>query len=256
MTGPQLGSIRIYFLIGIALAYISLFMDWYLFQGIDSSSAVIVDWSYHLFYDWYSPARLDTELNNWYKPTDASIPLPLIIFFVILLAIASFGAVFHSSENLSKMKHAKGFAIINLGVLFLIIFFMVIFPIMYLFPNQLLFPLLIFYDYELNLAFYFAVGWGYYLQVIAFVCCFPYCCLYYKLAYTFEIESQLHNFTNSPPNQLDLDKLIAEVELINRQQHEVKDAREPKPIKCSDELEAQEIYHQFLAVKNRRNRNK
>lgn len=253
MTSHQPGSIRVCFLMGIALAFISLFMDWYVFQGIDSSNAVLVDWSYNLFYDWYSPSRLDTELNTWYKPINATIPIPLMIFFILMLIISSFGAVFHSSEKPSKLKYAKGFAVINLGLIFMIIFFMVIFPIMYLFPNQLLFPFLLLYDYELDLVFYFMVGIGYYLQVIAFACCFPFTLFYYKFAYTFEIESQFHNITNLSSDVLDLDKFIAELELIHRQQHKTKNTGKVKALPTSDELEAQEIYQQFLAIKSRRN---
>ncbi len=253
MTNQTFRSIRIYYLIGVAFAFISIFMDWYIFQGIDSSNTVLVDWSYSLLSDWYSPVRLDTELNDWYKPINASIPFPLSAFFIIMLIIASFGAVFYSSEEFSKMKHTKGFAIINLGVLLLFVFFIVVFPIMYLFPNNLLFPLLIFYDYELNLAFYFIMGLGYYLQVIAFACCFPYTSLYYKLAHTFEIEPKLDIANIFPINELDLDKLIAQMELINQQQQMIKNTKNSRHSKSPEVLEAQEIYNQFLASKKRRN---
>jgi hypothetical protein len=248
MTSRQIKTLKIYFLIGTVLAFISLFIEWYIFQAVDSSNAVLVDWSYHLFFDWYSPSHLDTELNYWYKPINSSIPLALIIFFIVLLIISSFGALFHSSENISKMKNAKEFAFVNLGVLFLIIFFIGIYPIMYLFPNKLLFPLMIFYDYELKLTFHFVVGLGYYLQIIAFTCCFPYCCYYYKYAHSFEVESGVSSVIKSISfnNEIDLDKLIAEAELnLKLQQHTSKTNN-------SNEInEAKQIYQDFIALRHR-----
>jgi hypothetical protein len=139
------------------------------------------------------------------------------------------------------MKNAKGFAVINLGVLFFLGFYIIIYPIVYLFPNQLLFPLLIFYDYELELTFHFVVGFGYYLQVIAFSCCFPYTRFYYQFAHKFMLEIESSNSKlNAIP--IDIDRLIAEAEVLCYQQQ------------TSDNkiLQQQEIYQEFLEAKNRR----
>jgi len=243
MKSQQVVSLRIYFLIGITLAFISLFLEWYVFQGVDCLNSVVVDWSYHIFFDWYSPLHIDTELNNWYKPINSSVPIPLTLFFILLLILSSFGALFYCTEMPSKMKNAKGFAVINLGVLFLLGFYIIIYPIVYLFPNQLLFPLLIFYDYELELTFHFGVGIGYYLQVIASSCCFPYTRFYYQFAhtFTFEIESSNSKLNAIP---IDLDKIIAEADFLIHQQQ----------TSDNEILQQQEIYQEFLEAKNRRKR--
>ena len=212
MKDRQLVVFRTYFLLGLTIAFVSLFMDWYVFQGIDNTNAMVIDWSYHLLFNWYSPSKLTTELNDWYKPENATVPLPLIIFFIGLLMIASFGALFHSPERFSKFKNPKGFAFINVAVIILLIYFIVVAPIIYLFPNRFLFPSLQLYDSELELLYCFSVGIGYWCQLLAFICCFPYACLYYKVTNTFEQEYSA-NLKSHPSPSINLDKLIAEMEL-------------------------------------------
>ena len=104
MKDRQLMAFRTYFLLGLTIAFISLFMEWYVFQGIDSTKTIVIDWSYHLLFDWYSPSKLTTELNGWYKPENASVPLPLVMFFIGVLMIASYGALFYSPEP----RHYRG----------------------------------------------------------------------------------------------------------------------------------------------------
>ena len=212
MKDRQLIAYRTYFLLGLTIAFVSLFMEWYVFQGVDSTKVIVIDWSYHLLLDWYSPSKLTTELNSCYKPQNASVPLPLVIFFIGVLIIASFGALFYSPERFNKIKNPKGFAFINVAVIILLIYFIVVAPIIYLFPNQLLFPSLQLYNSELELLYSFSVGIGYWSQLLAFMCCFPYTCLYYKIASTFELECSA-NLESPPSPSFNLDKLIAEMEL-------------------------------------------
>jgi hypothetical protein len=208
----QLSVLRIYFLLGLLLAFISLFTEWYLLQCIDNTQAIVVDWSYHLLFDWSSPSKLSTELNNWYRPENASMPLPLVLFFIGVLILASFGALFYGPERFTKIKNPKSFAFINVAVIILLIYFILIAPIVYLFPNQLLFPGLQLFDNELGLTFSFSVGLGYWCQLIAFTFCFPYTCVYYKISITFELTPNT-NVDSQSTASFNIDKLIAEMEL-------------------------------------------
>ena len=217
MSDRHIRTFRLYFVVGLVISFISLFLDWYLLQGVDSSGAVLIDWSYNLVINWYSPSQLNTELNNWYRPVNASVPLPLVLFFIGLLVVAAFGALAFPPEKLVKGTSSKSFEIVNVAVMMLISYFIVIFPIVYLFPNQLLFPALILYDYEAEISYSFLIGYGYWMQLVAFAFCFPYTCLYYSFANDVEVEREA-NLSIAPNNAINLDKLIAEMELIVSQQ--------------------------------------
>ena len=52
------------FIIGLVLAVISLFLDWYVFQAFNIEGEQIVYWSYSPLFDWYSPVFASGSVFN------------------------------------------------------------------------------------------------------------------------------------------------------------------------------------------------
>ena len=97
-------------------------------------------------------------------------------------------------------------------------YYLIISPILYFIPNELYFPLLNINDYDLQFIYFYAIGPGYILQLLAFPMVFPYSIFYFKTINTFiqqerTPEKMLTRLISNSQEPLDLDKYIAEEDL-------------------------------------------
>jgi len=205
-------------LAGVILIFASFFLDFYQFRAFDEGQLLLVSWSYNVFTGWYTIFPESAALNALVRPNSFQIP-PLISVLSILLSIlVAFGVLFKDVEKsgqkglrLYLYSYANFFLIILTG------YYLLVFPIFYLFPNDLYYPFLAVKETGLKAAFYYCVGLGYVLQAIAFLLVFPYSAFYYKTITRFgaEIRSPkkiVKKSVESYQEPLNLNKLIAEEE--------------------------------------------
>ena len=240
---------KILFVIGLVLGFASVFLDWYYLQGISESGDTVVYWIYNALFDWSTPFSKGALFNEVYKPKNATMPIAIVIVFIITLFLSAYSVLFHDVERGDNLLKVKRFNFVNLTLVTLIGFFVLIFPLFFLLPNGLYYPFLLYYDYELEVTFYFSIGPGYFFQIISFGFSFPYALFNLSVINTFEreqssVENTINRYIGSVREELDLDKLIAREEYMlestNNSQIEV-----PKS-------EVEKIYEEFLTTRGRK----
>ncbi len=240
---------KILFVIGLVLGFASVFLDWYYLQGISESGDTVVYWIYNVLFDWSTPFSKGALFNEVYQPKNATMPIAIVIVFIITLFLSAYSVLFHDVERGNNLLKLRRFNFVNLALVTLIGFFVLIFPLFFLLPNGLYYPFLLYYDYELEVTFYFSIGPGYFFQIISFGFSFPYALFNLSVINTFEreqssVENTINRYIGSVREELDLDKLIAReeymLESINNSQIEV-----PKS-------EVEKIYEEFLTTRGRK----
>ena len=210
------------FLAGTILLFTSLFLEWYTFQVFDETSTLIASWTYTIFFEWDTPFLSGNPTNEGYRPLDLGVPLAITIMFIIVLIAAVFVVLLKDIGSTSSVTELRRYSYILICLVILTIFYVVVFPIMYLLPNQLYFPGLTNIDSELNYSFSYSISFGYILQLCGFVLIFSYA-LYYNITVA-ELEKrdntpyvQIEKIITRVQEPLNLDKYIAEeVEELRR----------------------------------------
>lgn len=205
---------KIAFLAGSVLLFISLFLEWYTFQVFDETSALIVSWTYTIFFEWDTTFSSSNLTNEGYRPLNLEVPLVITILFIIVLIAAVFVVLLKDIGSTPSAVLRK-YSYLPLFLVILTIFYVVIFPIMYLLPNELYFPGLTNIDSELNYSFSYSISFGYILQLCGFVLIFSYAVYYYITVAELEKRDktpqiQIDKIIRHVQEPLDLDKYIAE----------------------------------------------
>ena len=161
MTVNVKSGYKIIFLIGLVLGFISVFLDWYNFQGVKiDSGEVVVNWAYNLLFDWSTALTQGGFVNEVYEPKNASVPVAIVIAFIAVIFLSAYLALFLDAERKDNLPRLKKFGLVNLSLVTLIGFFILIYPLFFLLPNGLYYPFLAYQDYDLNVTFYFSIGPG------------------------------------------------------------------------------------------------
>jgi len=212
-------TFRKLFVIGLALSIISLFLDWYVFQAFNIEGEQIVYWSYSPLFDWYSPVfAFGSVFNELYKPKNSSIPFAMTILFIITVTLSIFGVLFKDIEKDHPFQKLQFYAYIHIFTVLFTAFYIFIYPIWYLFPNNLYFPFVEQNDPFLEVQFLYTVHIGYLIQIIGFILLFPYTIFYYHTLNSFEKElhtpeNVINRYLEKIQEPLDFDKYIREEEL-------------------------------------------
>lgn len=215
------------FIIGIIIAGVFLFFDWYIFQAFDENGNLVVYWSYNPIFSWYTIFASGSIFNEIYTPTAEALPFIIVICFLISLAFTLIGLVYRTPNRLISY--------INIFTLLLVVFFIVVYPIMYLFPYQYYFPNISFYDPDLKVVFQYSINIGYIMEVISFIFLFPYIILYYRIANSLEQNHQssegiLEKYIQKIQEPLDLDKYIQEEEIVLNQYKNASNNKKQKSV--------------------------
>jgi len=238
-------------MIGLLFGFVSVFLDWYYFQGVNDSGEVVISWVYNVLFDWSTAFSQGAGINDFYEPNNASLPIAIVIAFLVVLLLSAYSALFLDAERKENLSRLKNFGFVNLSLLTLIGFFVLIYPLFFLLPNGLYYPFLVYYNYELEITLSYSLGPGYFLQLISFACTFPYAMFNHSIINTFEkeqnsVENKINQYINSTREDLDLDKLIAREELKLESTND--SLKEVSTIKS----EAEKIYDDFLLVRGRK----
>jgi hypothetical protein len=242
---------KIVFIIGLLLGFASVFLDWYYFQGVNSSGEMVIYWVYNVLFDWSTIFSQGAVINEFYEPKNAFLPVAIVIAFLIVICLSAYSVLFLNVERKDNLLRLKQFGFVNLSLVTLIGFFVLIYPLFFLLPNGLYYPFLVYYDYQLEVTFYYSIGPGYFFQLISFACTFPYAMFNHSIINSFEKErSSVENTTNryikSVRENLDLDKLITQEEFkLESTNQSLKEASKSKS-------EAEKIYDDFLLVRGRK----
>ena len=202
------------FSIGLILMFFSFFLDWYSFK-IYSGSETTVLWGYNLFQGWISP--ISSTLNETLRPEDFSIQFVINIMLIGTLVISGYVAFFVSIENASSIEKYKLYSYVNGVLLLLVLCYILLFPIMYLLPNDLYFPLFHITNPDSGFTTAYSVGFGYVLQLFSFPLLFPYSIFYIQTVRTFEheedtVEKHVSKIIKQYQEPPELDKFIADEE--------------------------------------------
>lgn len=206
---------KIGFLAGTVLLFISLFLEWYTFQVFDETSTLIASWSYTIFFEWDTPFSSGNPANEGYRPLNLGVPLVITILFIIVLIAAVFAVLLKDIGSTPSATALRKYSYLPLFLVILTTFYIIIFPIMYLLPNELYFPGLTNIDSELNYSFSYSISVGYILQLCGFVLIFSYAVYYYITVAELEKRDktpqiQIDKIIRHVQEPLDLDKFIAE----------------------------------------------
>lgn len=206
------------FIIGLLLAAISLFLDWYILQVFDMNDHLLIYWSYTPLFDWYSAFESESIYNDLYRPENSPIPFIFNIIYLISLTISFFGVILKDIEQNMEFQKLRFYSYVHIFIVLCTIFYICAFPIWYLIPNNLYFPFIQVYDPLLKIQFLYTVHIGYIFQVISLILLFPYTVFYYQIIITFEKEAHtpekvISKYIEKLQEPLDLDKYIREEEL-------------------------------------------
>ncbi len=153
------------------------------------------------------------------RPKNELIPITVSVLLISTIIISVYHVFFENIDEKTSLG-AKNifFAYMNGFLLILNFCYVVVFPVMYLQPQNLHFPLMFIEDYTDGYNYMYAFGAGYVLQIISFVLLFPYSVFYLKVIRTFGQEEKtpekiISKIIQDSQEPLDLDKYIAEEQL-------------------------------------------
>ena len=241
---------KIIFLIGLIFSFASVFLDWYYIQGVlDNGGVLIMSWIYNTLFGWSTPFTEGNIFNESYKPQNTTMPVVIVMVFIALVFLSVYSTLFHDVEKGDNLLKVKRFGFITISLITLSGFFVLVFPLFFLLPNDLYYPFMVYYDYELELTLYYSVGPGYWFQVISFGCTFPYALFNQSVLSTFEKEQYapgevIKAYFENVKEEFDLDKLIAQEEL------EIESIQLQQKVDPKNEVE--QIYEDFLATRVRK----
>ena len=241
---------KIIFLIGLIFSFASVFLDWYYLQGVlNTSGEPIMSWIYNALLGWSTPFGEENAFNDSYEPQNATMPVALVIVFIVAIFLSAYSTLFHDVEKGDNLVKVKRFGFITISLVTLIGFFVLVFPLFFLLPNNLYYPLMVYYDYELELTLSYSIGPGYWFQVISFGCTFPYALFNLSVINTFEKEQYapaevIKSYIENAKEPFDLDKAIAQEEFAIESTR-LKKKKEPKP-------EVGQIYEELLASRGKK----
>lgn len=164
--------------------------------------------------EWSTDLPMGLTTNEEYRPNNLKVPFIFHIIFIVLLVLSTYIIIFRD-VNSKKMDSLYRSSFIVIITLFLIIFYMGAFPILYLLPNRLFFPVLTYVDTEAHATLLYSVGIGYIFQWCGFIFVFPYSVHYVLTINAFEKsrqvpERQIESYIEENREPIDLDRFIAE----------------------------------------------
>lgn len=157
---------KVLFIIGSFLLVISCFLEWYSFQYFDLDLNSESIFSYFPLFG-MSLVKNQTGVNDIFTPNTFMPPYLQYIFIgIIVFSLFSFGV-------LNATSNQRIFSTFSSAVLLLNVYYLIIFPSIYLLQNDLYFPFLRLTEPNLNIRLTYSFGLGYYFQVLGFLLTFP-----------------------------------------------------------------------------------
>jgi len=217
------GSLPFYFkviyLAGVTVLFVSLFVNWYTFQMFENG-ILTVSWSYNILFEWSTDLPPGISINENLRPGDIAVPSVLNFLFIGILLFTLYIIFFKDLEQTENIGVLRKFSFGFVCLIALLLFYIVIFPIIYLVPNELYFPSLVDNNIDLAMRFSYSISYGYVLQLIGFLLVFPYSLHYYITITQFERkentpERRIAAYIENVQESIDFDRYIAEEEALS-----------------------------------------
>ena len=213
-----IGGFKLSFLIGLILLFLSPFMEWYSYQIFTLEYELVVSWKFNIFLEWSTSLFPNTPFNEVLRPENLAIPLVINVLLFVSIILSGYVILFKNIERVESLHKFTPYSYILGFLLLLNLFYIIIFPVMYLLPHGLYFPFLQIVDYDSRFIYFLMCSQGYILQCIAFPLIFPYSIFYFKTISTFQQkertpETIITKIIEKAQEPIDLDKLIAQEEL-------------------------------------------
>lgn len=175
------------YFVGCGMAFLGLFFDFYAFQGVHHAEGVVVAWNYNLFAGWTSSMPATNLFNFQYRP--AGFALPVIIPILLLCAAIGslFSLVLRGLDSTENLRSLMPYGYIHAFLLLLVGFYAIAFPLFFLVPNGLHFPVLTLTEEGTGVVFLYSVGLGYLMEVAGFLLIFPYITFYIHTIRSYEL---------------------------------------------------------------------
>ncbi len=218
MNTKVIQNFRIIVLGGLIILFLSVFFNWYSFQVKSINNELLVSWNYQLISEWTTPISGTSSLNEALRPNNLGIPFVINFLYLIMIIFSGYVVLFKNLEQADSLSNYN-FNRYILGFLLLLnIFYIIFYPVMYLFPEKLYFPFLEIVDYNAKIKYTFAIGPGYLMQLIVFPFICPYIIFYFRTITIFEherksVKKSIDKVIESVQEPLDIDRLIAQEEL-------------------------------------------
>jgi hypothetical protein len=210
---------KVLFLAGATVLFVSLCVEWYVFQMFENG-IVTVSWSYNIFFEWSTDLPSGITVNENFRPENLELSPILNFIFIGVLLFTIYTIFFQDLEQSEDVASLRKFSFGFVCLIGLLLFYIVIFPSMYLIPHELYFPSLIDNNLDLGVRISYAISYGYILQLIGFILVFPYSLHYYLATTQFERqentpEKKIASYIKNIQERIDLDKYIAEEEALS-----------------------------------------
>lgn len=176
------------FFVGCTAAFLGLFVDFYTLQGTHHTVGTVILWNYNLFTGWTTPLPDDALFNVQWKPASFDISNILQIVFMATIVISLFCIILKGLNDTTDLHKLTFYAYIHFFLLLFIGFYVFVFPLFFLAPNDLHFPIITITDEGSGIIFLYSIGQGYVMELIAFLLVFPYVIFYIQTIRTYEIE--------------------------------------------------------------------
>ncbi|MFX1393978.1 MAG: hypothetical protein ACFFAH_10425 [Promethearchaeota archaeon] len=227
---------KILFIVGLLCLVISMFLDWYYIHVYSSGGSLIAIWSYNPFTEWTMIFSGGSGYDTLSHPEDLSIPFAINIIFIPVIMICGYTVLFKDIERQRNLEKLYTYAYVNFFLLVLNTYYIFAFPVFYLLPHRYYFPYMLTKDSETNFTYYYCIGPGYLLQLIAFMIIFPYTLFYYHTLEKFKTKvfspkNVIHTYIETVQAPLDLDELIAKEELALKYQRSPSQEKEVRVMK-------------------------
>lgn len=202
------------FVLGLSIAMVSLFFEWYSFQAFSVEGERVVFWEFQIFFGWATPFSPDAWFNTAYQPTNIPVPMVMTCIYLGLLLFSLYAGLAINLEDASQLRRAKKFGYLHLSTLVVSSYYSCVVPIYNFLFQELYFPYLTFSEPEF-LTVDYAVGLGYWLQLIAFGMIFPYALYSMIIPSRFErapepLEQTMARVLQKVQTPIDFSQLIAE----------------------------------------------
>jgi len=219
MKGSLPFYFKIIFLAGVTVLFVSLFVNWYTFQLFENG-ILTVSWNYNIVFGWSTDLPPGITINENYRPSDLAVPPVLNVLFIGVLLFTLYIIFFKDLEQTENIGMLRKFSFGFVCLIALLLFYILIFPVMYLIPHELYFPSLVDNNIDLAMKLSYSISYGYILQIVGFLLVFPYSLHYYITITQFEKqentpERRIAAYIENVQESIDFDKYIAEEESVS-----------------------------------------
>ena len=210
---------KVVFLAGVTCLFVSLFVNWYSFQMFENG-VLTVSWNYNIMFEWSTDLPSGIIANDNNRPNNLAVPPALNFFLIGILFFTLYVIFFKDLEQTENIGLLRKFSFGFIGLIVISLFYIVIFPIMYIVPNELYFPSLVDINNDLAIKISYSISYGYVLHLIGFLLVFPYSLHYYVTISQFEKqentpENRIATYIEKVQESIDFDKFIAEEESLS-----------------------------------------